>query len=48
MIAAETPKRWRWIIETKSSTKIVVQVLFRSFRTTDFPTPPGWISPLAT
>jgi len=47
-IAAEDPQKWRWIIETKNSTKIVVQVLFGTFRGSDFPTPPGWVSPLAT
>ena len=46
-IAAEDPQKWRWIIETKNSTKIVVQVLFGTFRESDFPAPPGWVSPLA-
>ena len=47
-IAAENPQKWHWVIETRNSTKIVVQVLFGSFRHSDFPTPPGWISPLFT
>jgi hypothetical protein len=46
-IAAEDPRKWRWIIETMNSTKIVVQVLFGSFRQGDFPTPRGWVSFLA-
>ena len=46
-IVAETPQKWRWLIELSDTTKIVVQVLFGTFRGTDFPTPQGWVSPLS-
>jgi hypothetical protein len=45
-VVGETPAKWWWEIKTPTA-GIVVQVLFGSFRPIDFPTPPGWASPLA-
>ena len=36
---------WRWQIESPN-VKVLVQVLLGGFRLGDFPTPPGWQSPL--
>ena len=38
-------KHW-WRVETTDGTSILIQALLGEFPSTDFPTPPGWASPL--
>jgi hypothetical protein len=46
MVVIDQNQKFWWRIETTGGIAIVMQVLFGSYRASDFPMPSGWISPL--